>query len=46
VQFVSHDDLIALEATPSVPGAKLAVDIEVVRVQPGDRLRGRYERDL
>lgn len=46
VQFVSHDDLIALEASPLVVGAKLAVDIEVVRVQPGDRLRGRYERDL
>lgn len=46
VQFVSHDDLIALEASPDVVGAKLAVDIEVVRVQPGDRLRGRYERGL
>ena len=46
VQFVSHDDLIAFEAAPDVVGAKLAVDIEVVRVQPGDRLRGRYERDL
>ena len=41
-----HDDLIPLEASPDVVGAKLAVDIEVVRVQPGDRLRGRYERDL
>jgi hypothetical protein len=46
VQFVSHDDLFALEATPNVPGTKLAVDIEIVRVQPGDRLRGRYEREL
>ena len=46
VQFVSHDDFIALEASPDVVGARLAVDIEVVRVQPGDRLRGRYERDL
>lgn len=43
VQFVSHDDLLAFEASPDVAGARLAVDIEVVRVQPGDRLRGRYQ---
>jgi hypothetical protein len=46
VQFVSHDDMIALEASPSVVGAKLVVDIELARVQPGDRLSGRYARGL
>ncbi len=46
VQFVSHDDMIALEASPSIPGQKLVADIEIVRVFPGDRLRGRYEGGL
>lgn len=46
VQFVSHDDMIALEASPSVVGSKLVADIEIVRVFPGDRLRGRYEGDV
>ena len=45
-QFVSHDDLIAFEATPDVVGNKLVVDVELVRVFPGDRLRGRYEGDV
>ena len=42
VQYVSHDDHVALEATPFAVGEKLVCDIEVVRVEPGDRLRGRY----
>ena len=46
VQFVSHDDMIALEAAPSVAGAKLVVDIELARVQPGNRLGGRYAGGL
>ena len=46
VLFVSHDDMIALEASPDVIGSKLIADIEVVRVFPGDRLRGRYEGGL
>lgn len=44
VQFVSHDDLIALEASPLAAGQRMTVDLELVRVQPGDRLRGRYAR--
>ena len=46
VLFVSHDDMIALEANPDNVGGKLVADIEVVRVFPGDRLRGRYEGGL
>lgn len=45
-QFVSHDDMIAFEAAPEVAGSKLVADVEVVRVFPGDRLRGRYEGDV
>ena len=45
-QFVSHDDMIAFEAAPDVAGSKLVADVEVVRVFPGDRLRGRYEGDV
>jgi hypothetical protein len=45
VQYVGHDDHIALEATPA--GDKpLVCDIEVVRVEPRDRLRGRYANNL
>ena len=46
VLFVSHDDMIGLEAAPAVAGARLVADIEIVRVFPGDRLRGRYEGGL
>ena len=42
VQYVSHDDHIALQATVAPAGGKLVCDIEVVRVEPQDRLRGRY----
>ena len=45
VFFVSHDDLIGLD-TPGPSGQIVIADIELVRVQPGDRLRGRYERGL
>jgi hypothetical protein len=45
VFFVSHDDYIGLE-TPPPTGQVVVADIELVRVQPGDRLRGRYERGL
>jgi hypothetical protein len=41
VQFVSHDDLVGLW-TPAPAGGTVVCDIELVRVQPGDRLRGRY----
>ena len=43
--FVSHDDLIGL-FTPPPAGGTVVCDLELVRVQPGDRLRGRYERGL
>ena len=43
VQFVSHDDHIALEATPAVVGQIMVCDIEVALVHPGNRLAGRYQ---
>ena len=46
VQFISHDDGIALEATPAVAGQKLVCDIEVALVHPGNRLAGRYQGGL
>ena len=45
VMFVSHDDLIALE-TPAPENDAVIADIEMVRVRPGNRLCGRYERGL
>ena len=42
VQYVSHDDGIALEATPAVVGQIMVCDIEVALVHPGNRLAGRY----
>jgi len=44
VQYVSHDDHIVLEATAAA--GIMVCDIELVRVAPGDRLRGRYASDL
>lgn len=42
VQYVAHDDLIMLEASPTPAGRPMVCDIELVRVEPGDRLRGRF----
>ena len=42
VQYAAHDDLIMFEASPQAGGRPLVVDIELVRVEPGDRLRGRF----
>lgn len=42
VQFISHDDGIALEATPAVVGQIMVCDIEVALVHPGNRLAGRF----
>jgi len=42
VQFISHDDGIALEATPAMAGQIMVCDIEVALVHPGNRLAGRY----
>ncbi len=46
VQFISHDDGIALEASPLVAGQRMVCDLEVARVHPGDRLCGRYQGGL
>jgi hypothetical protein len=45
VQFLSHDDLVGL-SSPAPGGGTVVCDLELVRVQPGDRLRGRYEQGL
>ena len=42
VQYAAHDDLIVLEASPGPAGSPLVCDLELVRVEPGDRLRGRF----
>lgn len=44
-QFVSHDDHIGL-FSPAPAGGTVVCDLELVRVEPGDRLRGRFERTL
>ena len=41
-QYLAHDDMILLAATHNAAGGPLVCDIEIVRVEPGDRLRGRY----
>ena len=46
VQFVSHDDSIALEATAAVAGQPMVCDIEIALVHPGNRLCGRYQGGL
>lgn len=46
VQYVSHDDGIALDATPAVVGALMTCDLEITPVYPGNRLCGRYEGGL
>ena len=42
VQYAAHDDMILLSAAPNPVGGPLVCDIEIVQVEPGDRLRGRY----
>jgi hypothetical protein len=42
VQYAAHDDLLLLVASPSAGGGPIVVDIELVRVEPGDRLRERF----
>lgn len=41
VQYVAHDDMITLHAM-NLAGGPIVADIEVVRVEPGDRLRDRF----
>lgn len=43
VFYASHDDLICLAATSLAGNPVVVCDIETVAVEPGDRLRGRYE---
>lgn len=43
VQYAAHDDMLLLSATSNPAGGPLVCDIEVVRVEPGDRLRGRFD---
>lgn len=43
VFYASHDDLICLAATSLAGNPVIVCDIETVAVEPGDRLRGRYE---
>jgi len=47
VLYLSHDDKIGFGTqTPAGGVPEVVIDIELVRVEPGDRLRGRYDRDL
>jgi hypothetical protein len=46
VQYIGHDDGIALEATPAVAGQKMVCDIEVAPVTTDSRLRARYQGGL
>ena len=46
VQYVSHDDSIALQALPAVAGELMVADIEISRVFPGNRLAARYANNL
>ncbi|MEZ4454327.1 MAG: hypothetical protein R3B09_33045 [Nannocystaceae bacterium] len=46
VQYVSHDDSIALQATAAVAGQLMVADVEVSKVAPGCRLAGRYAGGL
>ena len=46
VQYVSHDDSIALQALPAVAGELMVADIEISRVFPGNRLAARYQNNL
>jgi hypothetical protein len=46
VQYIGHDDGIALEATAAVAGQKMVCDIEVAPVTTDSRLRARYQGGL
>ena len=46
VQFISHDDGIALEATAAVAGQPMVCDFEIALVHPGNRLCARYQGGL
>ena len=45
VAYISHDDHVGIQ-TPSPPGGTVVCDLELVRVQPGDRLSRRYAAGL
>jgi hypothetical protein len=43
VFYLAHSDMLVLGASPNpVGGGPIVADIEIVRVEPGDRLRERY----
>ena len=42
VLYLAHDDMIAFETEAPGSGTEVVIDIELVRVEPGDRLRDRY----
>ena len=46
VQYIGHDDGIALEATAAVVGQRIVCDIEVAPVTADSRLRARYQGGL
>jgi hypothetical protein len=47
VLYLSHDDKIGFGTQAPAGGVpEVVIDIELVRVEPGDRLRGRYAHDL
>lgn len=46
VQYIAHTDMIGLRASPPAGGGRVLVDIELVRVEPGDRLRDRYSAPI
>jgi len=47
VVYLSHDDKIGFQTQSPAGGVpEVVIDIDLVRVEPGDRLRGRYDRGL
>jgi hypothetical protein len=42
VLYLAHDDLLGISGTAPPAGGTIVCEIEVVRVEPGDRLRRRY----
>ena len=46
VQYIGHDDGIALEATAAVAGERMVCDIEVAPVTTDSRLRARFQGGL
>lgn len=45
-QFVSHDDMVALDCPPPPADQLLVVDVEISRLLPGERLAARFGQGL